>query len=562
VLNTSSIIEIEILRKEVQYRVTASSITSSTNQSIKIEKLNELTDTWIVNDDERFIDFFEFEQYSQKQIYEIAQEPNALREKIDTAIDDVKTIKTEIEKIKINFLAKSADIRAVDQLIKDKGVLLTKINDLDVSIEKLQKSGIAALITDKEKFSKEKKILTEFKDSIVSKEALINSLIESMDIDHIDYSDFSEEYRRVLEPISNSVISQYLKMKGELDKIKGSIVTCNENYTNSLKLSKWNTDFALNVDELAKKKLELEADGIEDVSNYEKLTEERETFIEQLNVINESIEKRQKLYDEKESLKNQYLVKRKELTVSREQFVSSLSNNDNKLKISINQFRNKSDFENKLRSILQKPDTFQDDFDKLVNMCFKGKVEGKIVAVRKVFLDIRDDLDVNKVVSGGFISIVKKLNEEQIDEIELLFPEDEIEIQYKPNEQSSFKSLSTASAGQKTTAILTFLLSYGKTPLILDQPEDDLDNKLVYDLIVDRLKKAKEERQLIIVTHNANIPVNGDAEYIISMDSETKFLQVLHSGTVEQTNIKKEICDVMEGSEDAFEMRSRRYKQV
>jgi ABC-type enterochelin transport system ATPase subunit len=122
--------------------------------------------------------------------------------------------------------------------------------------------------------------------------------------------------------------------------------------------------------------------------------------------------------------------------------------------------------------------------------------------------------------------------------------------------------LSTASAGQKTTAILTIILSQGKIPLLLDQPEDDLDNRLVYELIVDRLRQAKEHRQIIVVTHNANIPVNGDAEYIVSMDSESKKLKIFCAGTVEQAEVKKEICDVMEGSELAFDMRARRYKQL
>ncbi|RYF87929.1 MAG: hypothetical protein EOO00_11915 [Chitinophagaceae bacterium] len=65
-----------------------------------------------------------------------------------------------------------------------------------------------------------------------------------------------------------------------------------------------------------------------------------------------------------------------------------------------------------------------------------------------------------------------------------------------------------------------------------------------------------------MVTHNANIPVNGDAEYIHSMDSESKKLSVLQSGTVEDRVIKKEICDVMEGTEYAFNMRSKRYKSI
>ena len=122
--------------------------------------------------------------------------------------------------------------------------------------------------------------------------------------------------------------------------------------------------------------------------------------------------------------------------------------------------------------------------------------------------------------------------------------------------------MSNASAGQKTTAILTFLLSYGNDPLILDQPEDDLDNKLVYDLIVDRLRKSKEQRQIITVTHNANIPVNGDAEYIVAMNSESDKVKVLYSGSIGQKHITKEICDVMEGSEEAFDMRSKRYNHT
>jgi len=172
-------------------------------------------------------------------------------------------------------------------------------------------------------------------------------------------------------------------------------------------------------------------------------------------------------------------------------------------------------------------------------LCFNGNIEKKIKEFRKIILKIRNDEDISGYeLSGYFINLIKGLNDAQIDEIDLLMPEDEIEVQYKPTDRAPFKSLSTASAGQKTTAILTFILSYGKTPLILDQPEDDLDNKLVYDLIVDRLKKAKENRQLIVVTHNANIPVNGDAEYIISMDTESKKLKIVTEGTVEQADIK------------------------
>lgn len=95
--------------------------------------------------------------------------------------------------------------------------------------------------------------------------------------------------------------------------------------------------------------------------------------------------------------------------------------------------------------------------------------------------------------------------------------------------------------------------------MLLDQPEDDLDNKLVYDLIVTRLKEAKSKRQIIVVIHNANIPVNADAEFIVSMDSESEQVVIKYEGTMDDKNVRKEICDVMEGTQFAFEMRAKKY---
>nr|WP_228384280.1 AAA family ATPase [Sphingobacterium sp. DK4209] len=186
-----------------------------------------------------------------------------------------------------------------------------------------------------------------------------------------------------------------------------------------------------------------------------------------------------------------------------------------KVKVSIKPFRNKSEFETKIRKLFQREgDTFQSDIDKLLDLCFNGNVENKIKEFREVILNIRNENINHLGLSGHFINFIKSMNDAQIDVLQILLSEDEIEIQYKTTSSAAFKSLSTASAGQKTTAILTFILSYGELPLILDQPEDDLDNRLVYELIVDRLKIVKDKRQLIIVTHNANIPVNGDSELI------------------------------------------------
>lgn len=147
-----------------------------------------------------------------------------------------------------------------------------------------------------------------------------------------------------------------------------------------------------------------------------------------------------------------------------------------------------------------------------------------------------------------------------MDELTLLYPEDEVQVKYKAANSNEYKPLSNASAGQKTSAILTFLLSYGEVPLILDQPEDDLDNSLIYELIVERLKTCKSKRQVIVVTHNANIPVNGDSELILAMDSNKSGLNLLASGSIEDATVRNQICKVMEGGEAAFKLRAKRYK--
>ena len=101
-------------------------------------------------------------------------------------------------------------------------------------------------------------------------------------------------------------------------------------------------------------------------------------------------------------------------------------------------------------------------------------------------------------------------------------------------------------------------MSYGNEPIILDQPEDDLDNTLIYDLLVTSLRETKRNRQVIIVTHNPNIVVHGDAELVISLSSGGGRSHVNSMGGLQESKVRAEICRVMEGGQEAFESRYRR----
>ncbi len=132
-----------------------------------------------------------------------------------------------------------------------------------------------------------------------------------------------------------------------------------------------------------------------------------------------------------------------------------------------------------------------------------------------------------------------------------------IELNVATDKTRNFKDASELSRGQKCTALLPILLARRDTPLVIDQPEDNLDNHFIYETVVDSIKRLRPHRQMIFITHNANIPVLGEADLVIVMNSDGKRGVVEKVGTVDQC--RGEIIDLLEGGEEAFELRRKRY---
>ncbi len=122
------------------------------------------------------------------------------------------------------------------------------------------------------------------------------------------------------------------------------------------------------------------------------------------------------------------------------------------------------------------------------------------------------------------------------------------------------KDLNKISTGQKGTVYLKMKLAteaFSK-PIIFDQPEDDLDNEFIMNNLIGLFKELKKYRQLIIITHNANLVVNSDAEQIIIANNDDGALSYV-SGSLENKVINKKICDILEGGETAFTKRKDKY---
>ena len=144
------------------------------------------------------------------------------------------------------------------------------------------------------------------------------------------------------------------------------------------------------------------------------------------------------------------------------------------------------------------------------------------------------------------------------------------------------------SPGKKALVLLELLISLeeSKCPILIDQPEDDLDNRSIYDDLVQFIRRRKQERQIIIVTHNANIVLGADAEEIIIANQDGKDTEnaqkrfEYRSGAIEndevpvdisgknlpgilnQKGLQTQICDILEGGKVAFQLRRNKYAVI
>jgi ABC-type lipoprotein export system ATPase subunit len=123
-----------------------------------------------------------------------------------------------------------------------------------------------------------------------------------------------------------------------------------------------------------------------------------------------------------------------------------------------------------------------------------------------------------------------------------------------------FKDFSKLSLGQQQSILLTILLfSQSTAPLIIDQPEDNLDSEFVYTTLVRSLRAIKEKRQVIVVTHNANIAVLGDAELIIPLRGQSENSVVRDRGSIDTKTTRDVSCTILEGGAKAFKRRQKLY---
>ncbi|AKL96179.1 hypothetical protein CACET_c27340 [Clostridium aceticum] len=328
----------------------------------------------------------------------------------------------------------------------------------------------------------------------------------------------------------------------EVAKITGSLSQAELNYQNYLQdLTKWREKIA-------------------------KISEQINKLREETKILEEDIPNRlEELYAlRKQVLEKIYLLK-KEIVEKYAQKYSYINKAINELEMK------KSEKPSIEISFYLERDSMERAILNYINQNIKSIFRGKEQATENLSA-LLETIDINNFDSifASLENIENELkksasdyNKVFIDKLEFfnnLYGLDYIKINYEL--KLGDKHLNKLSPGERGLLLLIFYLILDKenSPLIIDQPEDNLDNQSVYDKLVPYIIKAKDKRQIIIVTHNPNIAVACDSEQVIYSGMDKENLQIkYHYGSMESEKISNYVVDVLEGTMPAFEKRSDAY---
>lgn len=543
-----------------------------------INKLQE--DGWVTdngNPEERF----HVSLYSQKQINALASNTNSLLEIIDRSNEvNYQAWKYQFDEELSSFLGLCREVRQLQGRLDNRGTLESQKDDLNSDIESFEQGGHKDIFNAYQTFTHEKQK--------VEKSAGVAGLVDS--IDGMLSEEFAEltlteegedkpDYVTELEEIQATFKGDLVAIKAELIKLKDLINEAAQRREQSINKSNWFIKGA----ETTQKYEEVVQEYAE--KGEELNPEQYEAWLTRRNEINTQLEELQtvetnllsKIAERDRSLRKLYILRRR-LQRKRQRFIEKVIGSNRYVKMKLLPFANKSNIETQFRRRIGVESRFstsiyQDDQQNsllykllsdeprlkgVVSESHKLKEAVLSLATGSEVENYRIDTRLKTTLTQSFSN-----QPEVFDRLIAWWPDDQLIVEYaKDIDRGRFENIEKGSAGQKAAAILAFLLSHGDNPIIVDQPEDDLDNALIYQLIVSQIHENKKRRQIIMVTHNPNIVVNGDAEFVNVLHFHAGQIQVLEAGGLCEQAIRDQVCNIMEGGATAFDKRYNRLRAV
>lgn len=544
-------------------------------QGLSVQRLDENSawvDTGLNHEQARAL--FPIKIFSQKQVFELADRPSALLTYIDGAPEvDFDSWQRHHEELRSKLRELRVKERALRTAITRKPQLDTELKEVSRKTLAYQQSKVAEQVKVFRENQASKKAIDDLvagADSVVvSLEGMLDKQNPFQTLEITPISILKPDPAAVIQSASNFA----QQLTGGYEQVRIAVKAmraCVDQFKAQPEIQSFLADINSTLIAYREEVEKLKAEGVATAHEAEAaLKRKQELESELVQIAKQEADLAQLLA----SLRKAYVAlkfHRRLLTSRRQIFVNQVLSSVPDLRIRIEGQADIDVSSDVFRSVLRLQDgTFIEDvlgeegvqgvrsglLGKLVSHELYDPTHKRVTSLKLGLLERSKEV-LGESLHGKFLNALGRLSLDDENALLEWFPEDKVLIEYRRDK--SFQSLERASAGQKTSAILSFLLAHGDEPLLLDQPEDDLDNALVYSLVVQQIRANKSRRQIIIVTHNPNIVVNGDAELVLPMVFDQGEIHLNDPGGLQQRAVRERICEIMEGGKEAFRQRYKR----
>ncbi len=516
--------------------------------------------------------------FSQGQLLEMAKgDSKALMRLVDAGAD-VGSLKNEVGELGSTYRTLRSKVRELGQRLEARDRLRAELDDVTAKLAKLEKSNHAAVLKEHQRrrrqireVERQKQDMEGFIERVrdVLKTAFLSDPPEGV------FGPDDAETLLAITTLSEAVDLAVANIRKETETLSSGVVT----FQRATIQGPLGVAAAAAQAEYQKLVQDLAQAGMSDPSDYGRLVQERQRLEEQLRGLDAIFTERADLELQSDEVIFKIKAARRGIIDKRRVFLRQESSRQKHVTIELEPY-GPSDTEGSLKRLCE---IFSWQGQNFLSELWSGEGDTETGAIPSIYSDrsqppTTDDLEARlegfkKKLAGELVppggdfgarlrsSVTKETERrpEVLDELRLWFPEDTLRVRYSQSgDGRDFQDIQSGSPGQRSAALLAFVLSYGNEPLILDQPEDDLDNQLIYDLVVEQLRRTKQQRQFIVVTHNPNIVVNGDAEQVHVMNFGSGQCLIKQAGCLQEREIRNHVCAIMEGGRLAFQSRYRR----
>ena len=520
---------------------------------------------------------FPLRLFSQGQIAELAGGNQALLRVVDDAAQ-IAPQQRQLDEAQAAFNTLRVRIRQVRQQVGREDDLVVRLQDVERKLKRFEEAGHQAVLTAYRRRERQKQeVERQFGLAVAAADHLEATAGELTLEDLPDGIFFAEDEDKeavaVLATLAAAVRRAAGNVHNEAARLREEVLEQREKLAGSA----WRSAADSTTEDYRALTQMLRTAGVTDPSEYDKLIQDRALLEGERKRLASTREECDRLIEESKGQREVVLEARRTMSTVRSDFLTSTLANNRFVRIAIRRYGEEpSVVERSLREHLDiTDDRFQDD---ILSEDGKKGIVAELMsglprdeALRSAEIEQRVKLLKKRIeracegkgdFRGHFNNYFERefnRKPELLDRMLTWFPEDDLVVEYSPHgDGKGFRSIRQASAGQRSAAMLAFLLAHGEEPLVLDQPEDDLDNHLIYDLVVRQIRENKLRRQIIVVTHNPNIVVNGDAEMVHALRFVNGQCVVGQSGSLQEASIRDEVCQIMEGGREAFARRYRR----